>query len=46
LLFTKKKAVAPVFKVVSAEFKDKLRFYVIVIPESSEVQSDTVDLQN
>lgn len=43
LLFTKKSQVAPVFKAISAEFKDKLRFYVIVVPEGAT--GDVVELQ-
>lgn len=31
LLFTKKEKVTPVFKALSAEFRDRLRFFVIPI---------------
>ena len=36
LLFTKKDKVTPVFKALSAEFRDRLRFTVIPLPENKE----------
>jgi hypothetical protein len=35
LLFTKKEKITPPFRGASAEFRDKLRFYVITIPEKN-----------
>lgn len=40
LLFTKKDTVAPVFKALSAEFRDRLRFNVIPIPEKKATKSN------
>jgi len=44
LLFTRKEKVTPVFKAVSAEFRNKLRFYVIAIPEKNPPQ-EKVEIQ-
>jgi len=33
LLFTRKEKVTPVMRAVASEFRNKLRFYVIAIPE-------------
>jgi len=43
LLFTKKDKITPPFKAASAEFRDKLRFYVIAIPDKNP-NPDCVEL--
>jgi hypothetical protein len=45
LLFTKKEKVTPVFKALSAEFRDRLRFYVIPILDKKTPQ-DLLDIYN
>ena len=40
LLFTKKDSVAPVFKALSAEFRDRLRFIVVPIPDTKASKSN------
>ena len=39
LLFTKKDTVAPVFKALSAEFRDRLRFNVVPVPDTKASKS-------
>lgn len=36
LLFTKKEKITPVFKALSAQFRDRLRFTVIPLPDKKE----------
>ena len=45
LLFTKKDKVTPVFKALSAEFRDRIRFYVIPIVDKKTPQ-DLLDIFN
>ena len=40
LLFTKKEKVTPVFKALSAEFRDKVRFSVIALPDKKETKDN------
>jgi len=44
LLFTKKEKVTPVYKALSAEFRDRLRFYVV--PILKDTPEDVKEIMN
>lgn len=44
ILFSKKEQVSPVFKAIVAEFKNRLRFFYIYVPENIS-NKDIINLQ-
>ena len=44
LLFTKKEKITPVFKALSAQYRDRLRFTVVPLPDKKE-SADNLELK-
>jgi hypothetical protein len=45
ILFTKKENLTPTVKALAAEFRDRIRFTIISIPEAGKVNPELVTLQ-